>query len=336
MPPTSIVARLKTIYTREKEVIVPSISTTVAITSLIVYTLIYVLPLYISPASRPSHGLNRDAPSVIKRRTQLVSTSCIACSIITFFVLYTHASNSSPTQNVLEGMHRMGYLPIGLGETIKALALTATLFMGPLFEGGIEGRWRRWLKLEDAYAVLSSWQGWRNFVTGPITEEILFRSAAVPLLLLAQISNTTIIFLTPVVFGLAHVHHFYEYRITHPHDPIIQAILRSVLQFTYTTLFGGYVTFLYLRTGSLLSVIFVHAFCNWQGFPRFWGKVSAGETVMGPDIGESKRSEDGPARSAELGLGWTVAYYVILCIGAWGWWRLLWPLTASESALTSF
>ena len=117
---------------------------------------------------------------------------------------------------------------------------------------------------------------------------------------------------------------------------MIAAVLRSVLQFTYTTLFGGYATFVYLRTGSLLSVILVHTFCNWMGFPRFWGKVSAGETIIGPDVGEGKRSEDGPQPSGHLGLGWTVAYYVLLMVGAWGWWKLLWPLTASQAALTTF
>src|ERR1039457_7364754 len=40
---------------------------------------------------------------------------------------------------------------------------------------------------------------------------------------------------------------------------------RSTL-FPYTTLF---------RPGSLLSVILVHAFCNWMGFPRFWGRLSS-------------------------------------------------------------
>lgn len=113
-------------------------------------------------------------------------------------------------------------------------------------------------------------------------------------------------------------------------------MLRSALQFTYTTLFGGYATFVYLRTGSLLSVILVHTFCNWMGLPRFWGKVSAGETVIGPDIGEGKRSEDGRPSDGELGVAWTVAYYVLLAIGAYGWWKLLWPLTISESALTTF
>ncbi len=96
-------------------------------------------------------------------------------------------------------------------------------------------------------------------------------------------------------------------------------------------------TFLYMRTGSLLACILVHAFCNWQGFPRFWGKVSAGETIIGPDVGEGKRSEDGKSRQpGELHTLWTVAYYSILIVGAVSWYKLLWLWTESAAALTEF
>ena len=165
----------------------------------------------------------------------------------------------------------------------------------------------------------------------------MFRSASVPLLLLAQTPNTTIIFLTPIIFGLAHVHHFYEFRITHPHTPLIGAVLRTLLQLSYTTLFGGYATFLYLRTGSLLGVILVHAFCNWMGFPRFWGRVTADQTVIGPDLGETKRSGDFKRNGdIELGILWSFTYYILLVMGAIGWWHFLWPLTESDLALTKF
>jgi len=142
-----------------------------------------------------------------------------------------------------------------------------------------------------------------------------------------------------VIFGLAHVHHFYEFRITHPHTPVITALLRSMLQFTYTTLFGGYVTFLYMRTGSLLSVILVHVFCNWRGLPRFWGRMSAAETVIGPDVGDGKRNEDDPPMASDdgrLGIVWDITYYSLLVLGFVAWYRLLWTLTTSDSALVTF
>jgi prenyl protein peptidase len=119
---------------------------------------------------------------------------------------------------------------------------------------------------------------------------------------------------------------------------VTTAVLRSVLQFTYTTLFGGYATFLFLRTGSLLNVILVHAFCNWIGFPRFWGKVSAGETVLGPDYGEARNGDDkSPQDQGEwMDIVWTVSYYSLLVVGAVGWWSSLWRWTESESALVTF
>jgi len=131
-----------------------------------VYTLVYVLPFYLSSATRPSPNLSRDAPSVIKRRTQSVIVSCIICSIVTFGVLASVATAGTTIENVSNALHRMGYLPIGISETLKALVLTAMLFLGPLFEAGVvEGGWRRWLRLQDVYAVLLSGMGWRNFVT---------------------------------------------------------------------------------------------------------------------------------------------------------------------------
>jgi len=38
-------------------------------------------------------------------------------------------------------------------------------------------------------------------------------------------------------------------------------------QLSFTTLFGSYASYLFLRTGSVLPPIIVHAFCNWMGLP---------------------------------------------------------------------
>ncbi|PQE30783.1 prenyl ase Rce1 protein [Rutstroemia sp. NJR-2017a WRK4] len=336
MAPTGLYSRLKAYYTGEKEEEVPVLSTTTAVSLLVLYTLIYVIPFYLSSATRPSPQLSRDAPSVIRGRIRSVTISCIIVCMSTF-ILLSSVRNGDP----IKTLHTMGIFPVGLVETVKCVALTAILFVGPLFEAGFaEGQWRDWIRLRGLGA-LKGWIPYRNIVAGPVTEEVLFRAASVPLLLLAKTSNTTIIFLTPVIFGLAHVHHFYEYRITHPHGPMLGAILRSLVQFSYTTLFGGYATFLYLRTGSLLAVILVHAFCNWMGLPRFWGRVTRGdsaETVIGPDVGPNKRSEDAKSQVAngELGIAWSVAYYALLFVGAYSWWKYLWTLSASELALVKF
>lgn len=254
----------------------------------------------------------------------------------------------------------LGWWPIDLGDILRSLLLTAILFIGPLYERGIvEGEWRSWFSRAKWSESLGGWIGWRNYVAvrstysppqlsyqtnhitlqGPITEEVMFRSAMIPLHILAHISPGRITFLSPLYFGIAHIHHFYEFRLTHPDTPALAALLRSLFQFGYTTIFGWYATFVYLRTGSLPAVILVHSFCNWCGLPRFWGRVEAGEP-LGPPV-RGKEDEDGMGRGVSVGDGelsvwWTVVYYVLLVVGAVGFAWMLWPLTESYSALVDF
>lgn len=166
----------------------------------------------------------------------------------------------------------------------------------------------------------------------------MFRSAIVPLHLLARVSPGRIVFIAPLYFGIAHVHHFYEFRLTHLDTPVLAALLRSVFQFGYTTIFGWYATFLYLRTGSLVAVILVHSFCNWCGLPRVWGRVEAGEP-MGPPVTRGKEDEEettAKVGDGQLSIGWTIAYYLLLVAGALTFAQCLWPLTESYYALVPF
>ncbi|KAI0127500.1 CaaX protease, partial [Xylariales sp. AK1849] len=280
-----------------------------------IYTLVYVLPFYLSSTTRPSRTLSRDAPSVIRARVTSVTLTCILCSVVTFVILTSQGRATNA-----DALRSMGYWPLGLVETAKSLLLTAVLFAGPLYETFVvHGAWRDWLSLQPVSELFSEWTTWRNIVAGPFTEEVLFRSASVPLMLLAQTSVTKTIFLSPVIFGLAHLHHFYEFRVSHPQIPVTVALLRSLLQLTYTSLFGAYATFLFLRTGSLAAIFVVHAFCNCMGFPRFWGRVER-ITVNG----ETK---------VKSSIVWSVVYYVLLFIGAGLWWKYLAALTRSANEL---
>jgi prenyl protein peptidase len=128
-----------------------------------------------------------------------------------------------------------------------------------------------------------------------------------------------------MVFGLAHLHHFYEFRITHPHISLATAIANSVLQFSYTYLFGIYATFIFLRTGSLLAVVLIHTFCNTMGLPRVWGIVEPHWLF--------DRDAASVARSIRM---WTVIYYVLLFGGLWAWCEAMYPWSESSMALTEF
>lgn len=169
-----------------------------------------------------------------------------------------------------------------------------------------------------------------------MTEEVIFRSAIVPLHILAKVPPGRIVFTAPLYFGVAHIHHFYEFCTTHPDTSVIVALLRSLFQFTYTTMFGWYATFIYLRTGSLVSVILVHSFCNWCGVPRLWGRVEGDVSYTAP-IARGKE-DDGttPEAQGQLDIGWTVAYYVLLFAGLIGFCYTLWPFTQSSHGLVTF
>ncbi|KAF2097317.1 hypothetical protein NA57DRAFT_57908 [Rhizodiscina lignyota] len=413
MPPFPVLERLQRLY-RQKEVPTgPAISFQTACILSIVFNVLYVAPIYLSPTARPSPVAKRDAPSVIRARIRAITISCVISTLVTYYVVAVYGKNDFKATIAL-----LGWYPIHLTDVARVLLLVAILFAGPLFETGIvEGGWRGWIKGEGAIEVLSSWTGWRNFVAGPITEELIWRSLLIPLHLLASsmypmnllpstftamhsesrgqsnipssasplaIRDTrNAILITPLYFGIAHVHHFYEFVLSHPHASITQALIRSLVQFTYTTIFGWFEAYVFVRTGSLLAVIAAHSFCNWLGLPRFWGRLgretyvsdgraavdetlkqsrqlrsttraAAKTTTAAPrdddDDDEDEDSEDvfAPTQDEDpipvlhaprgrkvwtVGIGWTIAYYLLLVAGAVGFWKQLGPLTESTNKL---
>ncbi|KAL4776180.1 hypothetical protein BDW60DRAFT_107819 [Aspergillus nidulans var. acristatus] len=330
-PVSGLLTRLKALYSKQDDE--PAISAQAAAGISVCLTLIYVLPFYVSPSMRPSATLSRDAPSVIRARIRAVTLSCLLCSVAVLWVIV--AKDDSSFSHALK---LMGWWPISFTDVFRSLLLTAILFTGPLFERGVaEGEWREWFRRDRISETLGGWIGWRNYIAGPITEEVMFRSAIIPLHLLARINPGRIVWVAPLYFGVAHVHHFYEFRLTHPDTSVSAAVLRSVFQFAYTTVFGWYATFVYLRTGSLFAVILIHMFCNWCGLPRLWGRVEAAVPIR-PTFNRGKEDSD---RSLEysyghLSIGWTVAYYALLVGGAIGFGCSLWSLTESLHALAEF
>ncbi|MCJ1293509.1 hypothetical protein MMC34_005064 [Xylographa carneopallida] len=335
----------------------------------IAYTTLYVLPFYLSALTRPSPDLPRDSPTVIRARVRSVTLSCALCSVITICILsfYAHVPR-------LQILKLLGWYPIDIAGTAKPLLLTALLFAGPLFEKGVvDGKWKEWIRGRKLYECLDSWIGWRNYVAGPFTEELLFRSLLLPLALLSQphasTSKLRLILLTPLYFGIAHIHHCYEFKLTHPRTPWLPTLLTTLFQLGYTTVFGWYAAFVFLRTGSLGSVVLCHAFCNWMGLPRLWGTVGravAGEvgaaehvldaTVLGERSGDAGRERApgavagrshagrsgklphlrGAAGTGRGEIAWTVAYYAVLFGGVLAFWKGFWVLTRSEAGLVDW
>lgn len=107
---------------------------------------------------------------------------------------------------------------------------------------------------------------WRNVLVGPFTEEFVFRSCMLPLLV-ANLDYKYCIFITPLFFGLAHLHHMLEsYKVNNM--PLKHLIMQHLFQFAYTYIFGVYSSYLFIRTGNFFASFVSHAFCNVMGFPN--------------------------------------------------------------------
>ena len=274
-----------------------------------------------------------------------------------------------------EVLRLLGTWPINIIDILKVLGLVQILFSCSLYETIIvDGEWRAWSLYALKEGIWDDWMGYRNLLIAPLSEELVFRSLTIPLFLLARTSPVRIVFLTPLVFGGAHLHHLVEFlqsrtpegRSFPPIAVWLNGIAMSLFQFTYTSLFGFFAAFVFLRTGSFWAAFAAHSLCNKLGLPRLWGRVGQIDdidyipTVMrGPEgdddgvvpgsplkVGNSlmQREDEDQMRSAVTeqyvprghGIAWTVVYYALIPVGILGFYKLLWPLTESVHALAEF
>lgn len=97
-------------------------------------------------------------------------------------------------------------------------------------------------------------QYWRDYIIGPIAEEIVFRHT----LLSYLIPNQNM--LAASLFGLVHAHSL-----------LIDTTPWSatLLQCAFTTIFGWYVGRIFMATRSISTCVVVHSVCNLVGFLDF-------------------------------------------------------------------
>jgi prenyl protein peptidase len=115
------------------------------------------------------------------------------------------------------------------------------------------------------------WAGIRNILVAPLVEEVIFRACTITPYLhtiaytSGQVSMTTVCWMTPLFFGLAHVHHAFQMMRSQENPKRI--LIQTAFQLLYTTLFGAYASLWYIQTRSIGVVILLHSFCNYMGLP---------------------------------------------------------------------
>ncbi|KAG1661309.1 hypothetical protein FOA52_008656 [Chlamydomonas sp. UWO 241] len=228
--------------------------------------------------------LPRSHPSTIRRRMVSVAGACAVAWLPTYAALRKGARLPDALGLTTAGLPASAALP---------LVLTATFFGGPLLLRLRDARpvaaargvaraaagWARrlaravaagdWLAVADVAGEPfhnATLVGWRNLVVAPLAEEFVFRGCMTPLLVLKGFSERTAVLITPLFFGVAHLHHLHD-LVVHQRVPLAHAATAVGFQFAYTSVFGAYEAFLLLRTGSLAAPVLAHAFCNWMGVP---------------------------------------------------------------------
>lgn len=185
------------------------ISPTLATTLCILHTVLYVGVLYLSPSTRPRAPINPSDiqrptdPNYIRLRSRAVTFATIISLLITLCVV-----KNATGLSWFDAQKEIGLWPrVGLWEWLKevgmAMSLVWWLFMGSLWERFVVGGgWRREELRRDWERVRYSWVGWKNIVVGPVTEELVFRVGMVPLQVLAGRGFGSIVWTTPLFFGI--------------------------------------------------------------------------------------------------------------------------------------
>ncbi|CAH3029166.1 unnamed protein product [Porites evermanni] len=226
------------------------------IISCLVLSVAYVASLYVLKSPYP-----RDHPKTIRQRFR----SVFVVSLMSPLYVWLWADGTSDKT----ALSLWKYLGIHLQSIFIAilfpLLLTMILFFGPTMLLYFS---REFVSVKGFLEYPSSWVNsinLRNYLVAPLSEEFVFRACLLPMLV-PGFGNVMPIFICPLFFGVAHIHHVIE-RLQHGENPK-DVWFSAIFQFGYTTVFGGYSAFLFLRTGHLIGPVVCHSFCNFMGFPQ--------------------------------------------------------------------
>jgi len=160
-------------------------------------------------------------------------------------------------------------------EGLVLACLLPTAAMVGLFLGPLVDLFLQWKKEKNSKEIADFFPNMpyepilqlRNLVIAPFAEELVFRACMGALLVSSGADKVSVIMFAPLFFGVAHFHHFIG--MMNAGAPPERAALISLVQMTYTTLFGSLEMFIFLRTGHLASVFLAHSWCNLMGLPSF-------------------------------------------------------------------
>jgi prenyl protein peptidase len=249
-----------------------------------VLSILFVAALYVL-VPKQIRKLDRDHPLHIQRRAL---SSLIVCSgaVLTYPLLFCEEKSTTESSDPGNfSIFQVIFHPRGM---LGVLLHTLILYLGPIVISFL--RFYEFRKLSTARGTQPNWfnqafqyfagrvkylinpsseeERWRNirnFLLAPWTEELIFRGCMVPCLLASGMTTIQVTFVAPLFFGFAHLHHA-ALRLSKG-EPLTRVVIGTCFQFAYTSLFGSYVAYALIRSGSVFAVFLSHAYCNWMGLP---------------------------------------------------------------------
>jgi len=217
---------------------------------------------------------SRDDPAVIRARL----TAATFATLFNCGVVYALIARSTLPSFDRSFASTLAILGVRWPDSILSCLQTPLLFLGPLYGSYLAGT----LPGQSNYSLdrhffetFWTWVGFRNYVWGPLTEEIVFRACVLSVYAMGGATRWKMIAFAPLVFGLAHVHHAWDTynRYGRTKDALKRAAMSTIFQTAYTTLFGAHTSYLFLRTSSLLPPLTAHVFCNIMGIPQMQSEM---------------------------------------------------------------
>ncbi|XP_018913305.1 CAAX prenyl protease 2 isoform X2 [Bemisia tabaci] len=211
---------------------------------------------------------SRNHPSVIKQRF----LSGFFMTFISPVFLWLFLPKEILQKNSIPEL--LGFrLPGLIQALVIPLLLTVILFLGQVADAAFRGFKNIFSECRD-FSEPQIWIWLRNYIVAPLSEEVIFRACMLPLLLTC-FKPMAAVFICPLFFGTAHFNRLAE-RVLAGVD-FKHAFLFSFFQFIYTTIFGAYSAYLFVRTGHFVPSFLAHVFCNIMGLADIMEIVSLPE-----------------------------------------------------------
>ena len=214
--------------------------------------ILFVFSLYV-----PGLGLPRNHPRTVRRRIYATAIVCGVGPGMLYFLLDFSEQLTLSTFLGLLGIRWTGVLTAALFPCVLILLLYTGCLVQLVLEE--EKTWTD-IRLKRKDLIL------RDYFVAPIAEELIFR-ACMLMVLLSAFEKYRAISVCPLFFGLAHMHHLIEWFRAKNGSSFSQACCTILLQVVYTSIFGLFAAFVFVRTQHLLGIVLSHSLCNMMGLP---------------------------------------------------------------------